>query len=62
MEKTVTEVIEEAVSTINSIKHLRSTSAEGISQVVVEFDLEKKHRRRLSRNSIQDRYGEKRAS
>ncbi len=41
MEKTVTEVIEEAVSTINSIKHLRSTSAEGISQVVVEFDLEK---------------------
>ena len=41
MEKTVTEVIEEAVSSINSIKHLRSTSAEGISQVVVEFDLEK---------------------
>lgn len=41
MEKTVSEVIEEAVSTINSIKHLRSISAEGISQVVVEFDLEK---------------------
>lgn len=41
MEKTVTEIIEEAVSTINSIKHLRSTSAEGISQVVVEFDLDK---------------------
>lgn len=41
MEKTVTEIIEEAVSNINSIKQLRSTSAEGISQVVVEFDLEK---------------------
>ncbi|WP_155117582.1 efflux RND transporter permease subunit [Neochlamydia sp. TUME1] len=41
IEKTVTEVIEEAVATLNSIKHLRSTSAEGISQVVVEFDLEK---------------------
>jgi hydrophobic/amphiphilic exporter-1 (mainly G- bacteria), HAE1 family len=41
MEKTVTEIIEEAVSSINSIKHLRSTSAEGVSQVVVEFDLEK---------------------
>ncbi len=41
MEKTVTEVIEEAVSNISSIKHLRSTSAEGVSQVVIEFDLEK---------------------
>lgn len=41
MEKTVTEIIEEAVSSINSIKHLRSTSAEGISQVVIEFDLDK---------------------
>lgn len=41
MEKTVTEIIEESVSTINSIKQLRSTSAEGISQVVVEFDLDK---------------------
>lgn len=41
MEKIITEPIEEAVSTINSIKHLRSTSAEGISQVVVEFDMEK---------------------
>lgn len=41
MEKTVTEIIEESVSTINSIKQLRSTSAEGVSQVVIEFDLEK---------------------
>lgn len=41
MEKTVTEIIEEAVSSINSIKHLRSTSAEGVSQVVIEFDLDK---------------------
>lgn len=41
MERSVTEIIEEAVSTINSIKQLRSTSAEGISQVIVEFDLDK---------------------
>lgn len=41
MEKTVTEIIEESVSTINSIKHLRSTSAESVSQVVIEFDLDK---------------------
>lgn len=41
MEKTVTEIVEESISTISSIKQLRSTSAEGISQVVVEFDLEK---------------------
>ncbi|MBS4166725.1 Nodulation protein NolG [Neochlamydia sp. AcF65] len=41
IEKTVTEVIEEGVATLNSIKHLRSTSAEGVSQIVVEFDLEK---------------------
>lgn len=41
MEKSVTEIIEEAVSSISSIKHLRSTSAEGISQIAIEFDLEK---------------------
>jgi len=41
MERTVTEPIEEVLSSISSIKHLRSTSAEGISQVVVEFELEK---------------------
>lgn len=41
MEKSVTEIIEEAVSNISSIKHLRSTSAEGISQIAIEFDLEK---------------------
>ncbi|WP_068467917.1 efflux RND transporter permease subunit [Candidatus Protochlamydia phocaeensis] len=41
MEKSVTEIIEEAVANISSIKHLRSTSAEGISQVVIEFNLEK---------------------
>lgn len=41
MERTVTEPLEEAISSISSIKNLRSTSAEGISQVVVEFELEK---------------------
>jgi HAE1 family hydrophobic/amphiphilic exporter-1 len=41
IEKTVTDVIEEAVSTISAIKHLRSTSADGFSQVVIEFELEK---------------------
>ena len=41
IEMTVTDPIEEAMSTINSIKHLRSISAEGVSQVVLEFELEK---------------------
>jgi len=41
METTVTDTIEEAVSTISGIKHIRSTSTDGISQVVIEFELEK---------------------
>jgi len=41
VETTVTDTIEEAVSTISAIKHLRSTSAEGVSQVVIEFNLDK---------------------
>ena len=41
VETTVTDPIEEAVSTISGIKHLRSTSTDSISQVVVEFVLEK---------------------
>ncbi len=41
IETTVTDVIEEAVSTISSIKKLRSTSADSFSQVVIEFELEK---------------------
>lgn len=41
IETTVTDVIEESVATIAGIKHLRSTSAEGFSQVIVEFELEK---------------------
>lgn len=41
IERTVTEPIEEALSSINAIKYLRSTSAEGISQIALEFELEK---------------------
>ncbi len=41
VETTVTDPIEEAVATIAGIKHLRSTSTEGVSQVIVEFQLEK---------------------
>jgi len=41
VETTVTDQIEEAVSTIAAIKHLRSTSADSVSQVIVEFELEK---------------------
>lgn len=41
VETTVTDPIEEAVSTISGIKHLRSTSADSVSQVVIEFELEK---------------------
>ncbi|RME85461.1 MAG: efflux RND transporter permease subunit, partial [Planctomycetota bacterium] len=41
VESTITDPIEEAISTINGIKHLRSTSSEGFSQIIVEFELEK---------------------
>ncbi len=41
METTVTDPIEEAVSNISAIKSLRSTSSDSVSQVVVEFELEK---------------------
>lgn len=41
VERTVSEPIEEAVSSISSIKNIMSTSSEGFSQVVVEFELEK---------------------
>ncbi len=41
VETTVSKPIEDALSTISSIKHLRSTSADGVSQIVIEFQLEK---------------------
>jgi HAE1 family hydrophobic/amphiphilic exporter-1 len=41
VETTVSKPIEDALSTISSIKHLYSTSTENISQVVIEFELEK---------------------
>jgi HAE1 family hydrophobic/amphiphilic exporter-1 len=41
VESTVTDPIEEAVSTIAGIKELRSTSADGVSQVIINFELEK---------------------
>lgn len=41
VETTVTDVIEEAVNTISGIKNLRSTSSDSISQVIIEFELEK---------------------
>lgn len=39
METEVSDVIEENVNTISGIKQLRSTSADGISQVFIEFEL-----------------------
>ena len=39
METEVSDVIEEKVNTISGIKQLRSVSAEGISQVFIEFEL-----------------------
>jgi HAE1 family hydrophobic/amphiphilic exporter-1 len=41
METEITEKVEEAVNTISGIDELRSTSVEGISQVFVQFILEK---------------------
>lgn len=41
MELKVTDKIEEAVNTISGIKELRSVSLENISQVIIQFELEK---------------------
>src|SRR5258707_180147 len=41
VETEITDKIEEAVNTISAIDELRSTSSEGVSQVVVSFLLEK---------------------
>ncbi len=41
MEREISDKIEGAVNTISSIDELRSTSAEGVSQVVIQFLLEK---------------------
>ncbi|MEZ5993700.1 MAG: efflux RND transporter permease subunit [Planctomycetota bacterium] len=41
VETTVTDPIEEAVSTISGIKHLRSVSSDNVSQVIIEFELSK---------------------
>src|SRR5688500_8052879 len=41
METDVSDKIEEAVNTISGIEELRSTSSEGVSQVFVQFVLEK---------------------
>ena len=41
IETMVTKPVEDVVSTLSSIKHIRSSSADSISQVVVEFNLEK---------------------
>lgn len=41
VETTVSKPIEDVLSTISSIKHLHSTSGDSISQVFIEFELEK---------------------
>lgn len=42
IETEITDKIEEAVNTVSGIDELRSTSTEGISQVLISFNLEKK--------------------
>lgn len=42
VETKVTDVLEEAIRGVDSIKELRSISAEGISIIIVQFDLSKK--------------------
>lgn len=41
VESTVSDPIEEAVSSVAGIKYLRSVSSDSVSQVIVEFELEK---------------------
>src|SRR3989304_1319174 len=41
IEADVTDPLEEEINTIPGIKNLRSSSADGVSQIVVEFELER---------------------
>ncbi|MGH7146166.1 MAG: efflux RND transporter permease subunit [Planctomycetota bacterium] len=41
IENSITDPIENALSSISGVKHLRSVSTDGVSQVVLEFELEK---------------------
>lgn len=41
VEKSVTNPLEDVLSSLNSLKHMNSKSREGVSQVVLEFELEK---------------------
>ncbi len=41
IETEITDKIEEAVNTVNGIEELRSISSEGVSQVIIQFVLEK---------------------
>src|SRR6266496_5279490 len=41
IETEITDKIEEAVNTISGIDELRSTSSEGVSQVIISFTLDK---------------------
>lgn len=41
MEKDVTDVIEESINTISGLKHLRSSTLEGLSLIYAEFELDK---------------------
>src|ERR1700748_2459852 len=41
LESEVTDRIEEAISTLSGIEELRSTSSEGVSQILITFSLDK---------------------
>lgn len=41
IETEITDKIEEALNTISGIEELRSTSSEGVSQVIIQFDLDR---------------------
>jgi len=41
VETEITDKIEEALNTISGIEELRSTSSEGVSQVIIQFDLDR---------------------
>ena len=59
VETDITDKIEGAVNTISGIDELRSTSSEGVSQVVIAFKLDKTDRRRRAGRA---RQGEQRAA
>ena len=62
VEREVTKKIEEEINTVEGVRHIESISQEGLSNIVVEFQLEVSAHQRLAGRARQDRGDPRRAA